>query len=690
LCQQLEEFALQNSSETVAVPIEISTRWKQIDDKVTGELADRYKRTVTRLTNPVPAQLQEADIKSDNEEQPADPKKSAAQETLAQEDAKQQRPEPAQAPQTESPLPAILQQLEALRSKSKRLPPAGKFQHLQDQWQRAWTSISDPGDADLELHETAKQLIAGIEQAFESAREQKEKAVTQAQSLLGKMESELEDGALHKALETKYQLSELAKSFKNDSRWKTINQQMTSFHGRIRELRDWHHWSNDKIRKQLIGEMEILPVTDLHPDAILDRIKSLQSKWKDLEKSEQIPGDSHYHAAPWMWRKFSTAGNKAFEATKPFLDKRDEIRDRHLQEVKQLCSELVEASKAQNPNFQSLNKLLQRTRKEMRDLEQIPQTVIQGNYEAIERAKLKLVRAAAHLVHVEDMAEAISEAKRLQADWKSAGRLWRSRENELWKAFREPLDPLFGKLKATQDGEREEIRERLQVQEDLCSNLKELLTEKDQVLLESGGKVQGLKDSWRDIEHPNRPLQQKFQDLADQFERRIADFRHQQADKIRENWWDKAGLLHQLETAILDGSVDDQAISKAQKAWPQQDSSADIDQILNARFKLLVDSREVAENNKKTALHASELCIQMEFLAGIPSPKSDKDQRMKYQVDRLSKSLSGDGERLSAAEEARFTEQEWLKLAVLPGIAHKKFERRLKSALGELFRSNSV
>ena len=63
---------------------------------------------------------------------------------------------------------------------------------------------------------------------------------------------------------------------------------------------------------------------------------------------------------------------------------------------------------------------------------------------------------------------------------------------------------------------------------------------------------------------------------------------------------------------------------------------------------------------------------------------------MKYQVDRLSKSLSGDSERLPAAQEARSAEQEWLTLPLLKARDHTRYERRIKKALKELYRTNSV
>ena len=88
-----------------------------------------------------------------------------------------------------------------------------------------------------------------------------------------------------------------------------------------------------------------------------------------------------------------------------------------------------------------------------------------------------MIRAAAQLAHAVDKDEAIREAKKLQADWQSAGRLWRSRENQLWKEFRAPLDPLFAKLKEEQEIVREAQQTRLASQQALCKSLQELLPE---------------------------------------------------------------------------------------------------------------------------------------------------------------------------------------------------------------------
>jgi hypothetical protein len=700
LCAELEAFALRHQQDHAGIPGDIARRWIRIEHGVDKDLTERYRHIVTRMKTiqgragePVP-------------ESSGQPPEAA---TVADDPSGQAREERSDADTTavhDSPLLPLLNELKAVLSGPGKVPGARVIDRLGEKWRAAVDGLPSPDANARKMDQEARSLIDAAREAAEKAAQKAEAMLEQADTLLIQIKSELENGALHKALETRHKLIELGKSFGKGGRWKAVSRELAGLQGRIRELRDWQHWSNDKIRKELIREMEVLPATDLHPDAILDRVKSLQARWKELEQSEQIPGDKHYHAKPWMWRKFSAAGHKAFEATKPFLEKRDEIRDRHLESIEGICKDIETATGHETPDFNTVNQLLQKARQELRELDKLPhkarkkaagrlrkaldkgKAATQVHYEAIEKQKLKLIRAASQLAHLDDMDEAISRAKGLQAEWKAAGRLWRSRDNELWAAFREPLDPLFGKLKADQDSHREAIQERLKAQKDLCASMEEILTGEDGGLEEFQGKVQGLRDAWRDIEHPDRRLQSRFQEHSDRFDQRVRGYRRQQADRVRSQWWDKSRLLHELESGLLGGELDDKGIEKLEAKWPPGESAEPIDEMLDQRFRGVLEQRSVGEIDPGTAKKARDLCIQLEFLAGLPSPAKDKDLRMKYQVDRLSLSLSGEGERLSAVEEARRVEQEWLTLPVLKPADQRRFEKRIQRALGEINENN--
>ena len=85
---------------------------------------------------------------------------------------------------------------------------------------------------------------------------------------------------------------------------------------------------------------------------------------------------------------------------------------------------------------------------------------------------------------------------------------------------------------------------------------------------------------------------------------------------------------------------------------------------------------------------ARALCIALEFLAGLPSPDEDRDQRMKYQVDRLAESMSGERSRQPAIEEALEAERTWLGLYSLPEADFDAFGLRIKQALSTIMDNN--
>jgi exonuclease SbcC len=441
-------------------------------------------------------------------------------------------------------------------------------------------------------------------------------------------------------------------------------------------------------------------MADLHPDAVLERIKELQARWKELEQSEQIPGDKHFAAAPWMWRKFSAAGRKAFEATKPFLDKRSEIQKKHLESMRALASRIVELAAEDSPDWGEMTRVVRKGRRAMRSLGEVPararhkmaqqlkaalekgNKALQAHYEVVEKRKLKLIHEANQLAHVADRGEAISRAKALQAEWKAAGSLWRSRENKLWSEFRQPLDPLFEDLQAEQKSIRDRREAMLADQKALCAGLESVLELEDGELLGQHGRVQGLKDAWSDFRHPDRRLQQTFSRLLDRYRERLEAQEHKAERALRDTWWEKAALLHKAESAAHAGKLTQALKTRLRKAWPAEQSGEDLDTQLEARFETaLGEGPAPAPEGTAEQETARKLCICLEFLAGLPSPAQEKDLRMQYQVDRLSESLSGERKRMSAVDEAKMLEAEWLALPWIPDRDYDVFGKRIKKAL---------
>ena len=99
---------------------------------------------------------------------------------------------------------------------------------------------------------------------------------------------------------------------------------------------------------------------------------------------------------------------------------------------------------------------------------------VQERYKLVELEKMKLIRAASQLIHMPERSDAIAQAKSLQSNWKAAGSLWRSKEQELWNQFRAHLDPLFSELKDQQASIRAADDDRLTAQKTLCTELRDI------------------------------------------------------------------------------------------------------------------------------------------------------------------------------------------------------------------------
>ena len=701
ICVALEKKALATSSKDGPGVKKLQDSWQPIATMITSEMADRYQRVCERIAAPQlvaatpkpapvvePEQVTQQVSEAVAEQSP--PKEAAVVEPVANES-----------------LARIAKAICVYENETEGQASIPYVAKLKKQIENTWQKCKPPHDDDVALWDEAGAALKKLEEKIELQHQQAEKELAQANDLLKKLETELEQGELHNALTTRAELQQLEKAHGKDKDWKQLHSNLLAMQARLRELRDWHHWSNNKVRNRLIAEMEVLPAADLHPDALLDRVKSLQAEWKVLEKSEQIPGDKKFMAAPWMWRKFSAAGHTAFDTAKPYLDKRSEIQSRHADTLTTFCDELEQLAEAEPINWTALSNGLTKGRKKLRDLNSVPVSVrqklakqlkaaldkanntVQTHYQSIEQEKMKLIRAASQLIHMPERSEAITQAKSLQSNWKAAGSLWRSKEQELWEQFREHLDPLFDELKQQQADIRTADKDRLTAQKVLCTELRDIL-DTDDDLSALHGKVQGLQDSWKGIQQPDRKLLSTFQDMVEKYQQKVIKAEQQQADKIRERWWLKSALLHELTVSgrTTKGAISKKAETSVKKSWPD-DSSEDtleckLDQVFNevlaGEGTGLLTEEEIGNMQED----ARSLCIGLEFVAGLPSPEEDRNQRMKYQVDRLAESMSGESVRQPVADEARDAENTWLKMYSLPEADFNSFGKRVKQALSKI------
>jgi len=691
ICVDLEHHAIEHGDNDRAEIKTLHQAWQGIAKSVTTDMSDRYQRICERLEAPAPVK----------QVTPPEP----AEQALPSDSADEEPTKVVQTPLANLALAQLATEICVYDVENPQQPKAASVSKFAHQLEKIWARCQPPHTDDQVAWDEAGKALQHMQALIKNNEQLSAQELGQADELLRRLVQELEDGELHKALATKAELQQCYKERQHgdEAAWKQINGKLAGMAGRLRELREWQQWSNSKVRNRLISDMESLPAADLHPDALLERIKSLQVEWKTLEQSEQIPGEKHFSAAPWMWRKFSAAGNTAFDTVKPYLDKRSEIQSRNAQSLATFCAELEQLASADPTDWIALGKAMTRGRKKLHDLNNVParqrqsiarklksaldkgNKAIQDHYQLVEKEKMKLIRSASQLNHLPERSEAITQAKALQSQWKSAGSLWRSKEQELWNQFREYLDPLFSELKEQQATIRAADDERLAVQKTLCADLKDILKSATDLAAQHG-KVQGLQDAWKDIEFPDRKLQASFQAMVEDYRQRELKAQQQQVNAERERIWLKSALLHELTVSgrTKKGTISKKTESKVSKTWPDLSAADPFEISLDKACAAILAGQSdgvAADTAEQLASQARALCIRLEFVAGLQSPAEDQDQRMQYQVDRLAESMSGESSRQPAVDEAYEAEKTWLAMYAIPEAEFELFGKRIKQAL---------
>ncbi|MFO1352562.1 MAG: hypothetical protein U1F68_18560 [Gammaproteobacteria bacterium] len=156
-----------------------------------------------------------------------------------------------------------------------------------------------------------------------------------------------------------------------------------------------------------------------------------------------------------------------------------------------------------------------------------------------------------------------------------------------------------------------------------------------------------------------------------------------------------ARLCHDLEVLLANASAADADIANSARERRQtlpalgNNRSAEA---LQQRFERICAA--LAEDADKRAQllrelhenHASkrELCVRMEIAAGVDSPTEFAQERMAYQIARLSASLQQRDSTAQIRQQANAIEREWYAMGSLPADQDEALEARFQRALQAL------
>jgi hypothetical protein len=457
----------------------------------------------------------------------------------------------------------------------------------------------------------------------------------------------------------------------------------------LSELRKWQTWSNDKIRIRLIEELQELVGTGTHPDALLKKMKESNAQWKDMEEHEKLEGDRYGVRNQELYTQFRAVQQALFEPAQQFFEARSEIWGKELEGVEANIQALYDVDLTETAD-RDLAHQVREAIKQLRNLDKIPpknrgrcaarirsgiariDEHLQESYKVASRRKEKLIEQAQELIELEDLESAIEQAKSLQSEWKNAGIVQQAQERKLWKAFRKANDAVFNRIKVQRDQVNQENKELMDQANSLITTCdKQMKSEKTAQAIHS--LIEKFKDDFNALNIENKGILSKAQKLIASSEDKVNSMANSEVIDALKNAQKFANLCQQLELGEAE-------LDSVQEKWNKLKQLSD--KKITAKLQKRFDN--ASSPNEQFSEQANQLLIAAEYLTGQATPDAYKEQRLAYQVEELSKRMSGETS-LNATDKAIQILNNWYVLNGADKGFIKANDKRIKKDIKGLF-----
>lgn len=620
---------------------------------------------------------------------------------------------PATSQETEA-LARLVEQLEALNDADAL--PAQDIAGLLSRYDRLWQGIARPGEAEEALRQRALPVLSALQKRYQTllakkpgkrdagtavAKTQQEQDEPDWAKLLDRLSGQIEAGDATAAQALARSLRSKLDKMPRRARSSAATGRLTRLEGRLRELRNWEHWSNNQRRDELIEKVQQLIGSDQHPDAISNQLREARLEWQKLEKLEVLPGDRRRFAAPRkQWQRFQQACKSAFEQAQPFFEKRLENQAQSLEQLETFIARAHEVAEHPDSGLKAILKFQRNARRAIRRLDDIPPKSrgrsagqlrelmeklsqrLDREFETIELAKRRLIREAEALAHETDFKAAAEQAKALQARWQKIGSGRRRVEQELWQAFRTPIDPIFEKLGEEHAQVRAEREAELAEYRQLIDQARAIAGDDAIEASEAAAQIRALEGQWEAVGGQPGRWREQFEKQKQAIDERLRARQREARQQAQKQLREMADRLQILWQARLEGksfdempanlepaaTISHQPLAAAMEKFGDPDT--DIDGL-----------KSLTEEN---AAAARQVLVRLEFLAGLESPEHDRQARMDFQVQRLAQRMTERDSAPNPADEASELEQRWYAHLPHPPDLHQDLAKRFEKCQNAL------
>ncbi len=581
------------------------------------------------------------------------------------------------------------------------------------------------------LYESCVEMTQQAQRLSEKNRAYQEKLHKDSLANIAALEQHVEQGQVNDAQRLWDKVQGAIKNA-DDELKRELQDRVSPYKARIKELTDWKNFAATEKKKELIVAMQALIDGQLHAADKAKRIKTLQDEWKKL-------GHSLHNDA--LWNEFNDLAHKAFEPCKEYFKERKAKLHSNLEERNKICAQLEEllpTLTAENINIANLNKIETKALEDWKlfaPVEQAKIKKLQKRFNNVLTAlrqfkrkslqsnatrKLELIAQAEQLDTLENVQEAMAEAKKLQGLWKGIGPSPYKDDRNHWNAFRAACDKIFSKRSSepaadkpssrparsgapgAADGApgsaagraRPPLNPAVAAARDQLKKISDLVGQSSEELAQSRRLFTELKDAFfsmltPDMKHEKKALLEQFEKLSKTYDTKLRAAPDKKSLQLIGQVRTKAEFCEKLEADVLAGkNVADDA-DALEEQWRTLGRLADImqEQTLEQRFHSIAhggaDARLLKKQSKDNEDKARELCIAAEIHAGIDSPDADKPLRMQVQLKQL-KSSFGRGGSKSGAQLVSELEMQLLCIGPMDNATRKNCEKRIAKAKEKL------
>ena len=550
------------------------------------------------------------------------------------------------------------QQFQAICHKAKQLNNSkrGISQKQITTLQKQWAALKAPIDLDIsELQQEYKQHINSLTIKLEKQEAAVKDKLIEINQLLDSMEADIEADQLGKAIQSYQATYKLLNNLHGipQDQYRRIKKRLAAVTPTIKSAQSWRHWGTDKAREQLIEQAEQL--RDNQEIAPLDRAKQLKKLRNDWKRLGKMDPSKHQH----LWEKFDSICTQAYEPCKAYYDEEARKREQNLHKRLDICQQLETLEKEtdwKNVDWKAITQKINKLRSQWKQIGSVNRNkwkmVNQAFNDAMDAIEVHLEnerrinwtrrenlvkQAEALQLELEkgaDLLDIIEQAKALQAQWKPTVTAKRSDERKLWAAFRAALDNIFEQQRSERQATQAELQDNLEKKQAILAELEQLLTLEGTELEQAAKKLPQLEDDFNAIQKLPKgkqvaQLEKSFSQAQTALTEKLAQ---QQEREKREQL-----LLLGKKSALCQQKRQGEDVQAEWDALPALQNQT-LEQQIQKQFSSEVsDTQAYAENEKKL----QQLTLEIETLLEIPSPEAYQQERMEYQVSRLSKQMLG-------------------------------------------------